>query len=59
MQFITNCKVICNCTPYCTWHVLQFVRVGKKINEEEERATLKNFVDSFISELLRNNETED
>ena len=39
-------------------HVLLFVRVAKKMNKEEERATLQNFVDSSILELLLN-ETED
>ena len=39
-------------------HVLPFVRVAEKMNMEEERATLENFVDSSILELLLN-ETED
>ena len=39
-------------------HVLPFVRVAKKMNEEEERATLENFMDSSILELLLN-EAED
>ena len=39
-------------------HVLPFVRVSKKMNEEEERATLENFVDSSILECLLN-KTED
>ena len=39
-------------------HVLPFVRAAKKINEEEESATLENFMDSSILELLFN-ETED
>ena len=38
--------------------VLLFVCVATKMNEEEERATLENFVDSSILELLLN-ETED
>ena len=38
--------------------VLPFIRAAKKMNEEEERATLENFVDSSILELLLN-ETED
>ena len=39
----------------CT--ILSFVHVAKKMNEEEERATLENFVDYSILELLLN-ETE-
>ena len=39
-------------------HALPFVRVATKMNEEEERATLENLVDSSILELLLN-ETED
>ena len=38
-------------------HILPFIRVVTKMNEEEERATLENFVDSSILELLLN-ETE-
>ena len=33
---------------------MQFIRVVSKMNEEEERATLDNFIDSFILELLLN-----
>ena len=33
-------------------HILPFVHISKKMNEEEERATLENFVDSSILELL-------
>ena len=32
--------------------VVPFVRVATEMNEEEERATLENFVDSSILELL-------
>ena len=39
-------------------YILHFIRVAKKMNEEEERATLENFVYSFILELLLN-EMED
>ena len=35
-------------------HVLPFVRIAKKMKEEEERATLENFMDSSILELLLN-----
>ena len=56
--FVTNCMVFeiaLLLTAHV--HVLPFVRASKKINEEEERATLENFVDSSILELLLN-ETE-
>ena len=39
-------------------HVLPFIRIVTKMNEEEERGTLENFVYSSILELLLN-ETED
>ena len=39
-------------------HVLPFICVAKKMNEEKERATLQNFVNSSILEFLLN-ETED
>ena len=57
VQFIPNCTVVLNCTPTscaCHVYVLPFVRIAKKMNEEEERATLENFVDSSILELLLN-----
>ena len=38
--------------------VLPFLRLATKMNEEDERATLENFVDSSILEFLLN-ETED
>ena len=38
--------------------LLPFVHVAMKMNEEEERATLDNFVDSSLLELLLN-ESED
>ena len=51
MQFIPNCMCFFkNCTlTYCA---------STKMNEEEERATLENCMDSSILELLLN-ETED
>ena len=44
--------------PTAHVQVLPFVCVATKMNEEEERATLENFVDSSILELLLN-ETKD
>ena len=52
MQCISNCMVFKKFTAYV--HVLQFIRVVTKMNEEEERATLENFVDSSVLELLLN-----
>ena len=40
-------------------HVLPFVRVATKMNGEEERATLENFVDSSTYLELLFSETED
>ena len=34
-------------------HVVPFVSVAKKMNEEEERTTLENFVDCSTLDLLR------
>ena len=49
---ITRCFNL-NCTPITVHvHILPFVRVAKKMSEEEERATLDNYVDSSILELL-------
>ena len=59
MQFIPNSTVFeiaLLLTAHV--HVLPFVHIAKKMNKEEERATLENFVDSSILELLLN-ETED
>ena len=50
MQFIPNC--------IAHVQVLPFVCVAMKMNEEEERTTFDNFVDSSLLELLLN-ETED
>ena len=57
MQFFLNCMFF---LKLLTAHVqvLPFVRIATKMDEEEERATLENFVDSSILELLLN-ETED
>ena len=38
-------------------HILPFIHVAMKMNEEEERVTLENFMDSSILECLLN-ETE-
>ena len=35
-------------------HIFPFVRAAKKINEEKERATLENFMDSSNLQLLLN-----
>ena len=46
MQFIPNC--------IAHVQVLPFIRIATEMNEEEERATLENFLDSSLLELLLN-----
>ena len=47
-QLIKNCTLL---TAHM--HILLFVCVAKKMKEEEERATLENFVDFSILELRK------
>ena len=56
MQFILFFKLHTYLRRMCTF--LPFVCIVKKMNEEEERATLENFMDSSILEPLLN-ETEE
>ena len=52
-------RFIPNCTPtYCACAHFSIRTRSKEINEEKERATLENFVDSSILELLFNEKSK-